>query len=354
MRSTARIIMLSLGALLLLAPLAHAQSLAGESSDLTIVMTPSAPAPKTSVTLSVESSILDTANSTITWYAGGSSIGSGVGMTSASIVTGALGHETDVTVSMQTPDGITARAEIAIIPTEVDLLVDSDSYVPPFYQGRALPSAGTSLRLQAIAHLVHPGGAVVAPSDITYTWKQDGRVVGNVSGRGKSSAVLPSPTLYGTGNVEVDVRSSDNSLAGSASVVLPAIDPAVTLYEDNPLLGITYYHALSSQTVLPDTEMTFAAVPYFAQIQSPNDPRLAYAWTVNGSSVRSSSSDPSELTLNASNSNGVATVGLGLTHSTNIYMSSNGLWNITLGSAGSNGLSGTAVSAKDPFSGQGQ
>ena len=361
MRTVSGILMILLGFIvpvgmvLSFTPIAYAQlTLSGESSDLSIIVSPNAPAPGATVNLSVESSILDTTDSTITWYRGNTVIATGIGASTASVTLGALGTETDVSVRLQTPDGTTAASTIAIIPTEVDLLIDSDSYVPPFYKGRALPSAGTSLRLQAIAHLKRPGGSIVPASDIIYTWKQNGRVVGNVSGRGKASVILPSPTLYGRSVIEVDVSSSDNTLSGSASITIPSTEPVLTLYEDSPLLGITYYRALGAQTAIPDTEMTFAAVPYFAQIASPNDQRLAYAWTVNGSPVRASASDPSEVTLNASKSNGDATVGLGITHSTNIYLSENGSWSIMLGNAGSSGFSGTSASAKDPFSGQGQ
>jgi hypothetical protein len=326
-------------------------------SDITISLSPLSPAPGDTVTMTVESPFIDTNDSTITWYENGNIIAQGNGQTTASIVAGALGHASDITVSLVAPDGETASTEIEIAPTEVDLLVDSDSYVPPFYLGRALPSAGTNLRLQAIAHLKRPDGTFVPSSDITYTWKQDGRVVGNVSGRGKSSAVLPAPVLYGTTDIEVNAQSddpSDSSLSGSASLSIPATTPVLALYQDNPLLGITYYDTLASQASVSDSEATFAAVPYFAQIRSPNDPRLIYAWTVNGASVAAGANDPSELTLNSSGSSNQAQIGLGLTHSTNIFLSVNGTWNITLGQASGsgNGLNTGSSGTKNPFSGQ--
>ncbi len=248
--------------------------------------------------------------------------------------------------------GTSAAAQGVSAPMPVDLLVDADSYVPPFYQGRALPSAGTDLRLEALARFTRPDGTLVPSADIVYTWHQDDRVVGNVSGLGQSSVVLPSPPLYGSTDIEVDAQTQDNTLEGTASIVLPSTQPVLLLYEDNPLLGLTFYHALGGETELSDVEMTFAAVPYFAEIQSPNDPRLAYAWTVNGSSVSSSAADPSEVTLNSANSNGLATVGLTLSHATNFLMSSTGSWDIALGAGGSSGFGGPTSGTKDPFTGQ--
>ena len=233
--------------------------------------------------------------------------------------------------------------------------MDSDSYTPPFYRGRALPAIGTSIRLVAFAHPPTIGGITQSVSDLIYTWKQDDRVVGNVSGRGRSSVTLPSPMLYGTTNIEVDVESSDHILVGSAAISIHATEPVVLLYEDSPLIGIAFNHALGNTNIIPETETTFAAIPFFASATSANDPRLQYSWTLNNNSITPSTSDPSELTVNASHSNGLATIGLTLRHATNIFMDFRGAWNMSLGSAESNGFTagsnGTSGGASDPFSG---
>jgi hypothetical protein len=234
------------------------------------------------------------------------------------------------------------------------LLVDSDSYVPPFYRGRALPSAGTTIRLQAIPYFKNANGSLVPASNIVFTWKQDDRVVGTVSGLGRSSVVLPAALLYGTTDIEVDAHSADDTSFGTATVNLPSVVPPLTLYQDNPLLGITYYRAIGDSTAINDTEMTFAVVPYFAQAQSPNDPQLSYAWTVNGSSISPDPTDPSEITLNAKDSAGTAAIGLSLSQSNNIFMSSTNSWNIILGTAASNAFTGNGNGAKNPFTGQAQ
>ena len=350
---TASALIVSLAISLLSTPVAYAQTgLLGESPTVTITMSPQSPRPGDTVILSLESPLLDLAGSSITWYKDGSVIAQGLDVLNATIIAGPLGHATNVSVAVQAADGTSATAAVAIVPTQVDLLVDSDSYVPPFYQGRALPSAGTNIRLQAIPHFKRADGSSVAPTDITYTWKQDDRVLGSLSGRGKSSAILPAATLYGTSDIEVDAMSVDGVLSGRATVALPSTEPLITLYEDSPLLGLTYYRAIGGQSAMNDTEMTFAAVPYFAQARSANDPRLVYGWSVNGSNVAPSASDPSEITLNTTHSNGTATLGLEVTHTTNIYMDSKGSWGIMLGGQSSSGFNGTSNGTKDPFSGQ--
>jgi len=240
------------------------------------------------------------------------------------------------------------------IALPIDLLVDSDSYTPPFYRGRALPAIGTSIRLVAFAHPPTISGVTQSAGDLIYTWKQDDRVVGNVSGQGRSSVTLPSPMLYGTSNIEVDVESTDHILVGSATISIHATEPVVLLYEDNPLIGIAFNHALGTSNTIAETETTFAAIPFFASALSPNDSRLQYSWMLNNNAITPSTSDPSELTVNASHSNGLATIGLSLTHTTNIFMDFQGTWSMSLGSAGSNGFSSASNGTSDPFGGVSQ
>jgi hypothetical protein len=277
-----------------------------------------------------------------------------IGMTlSALLCSIAVTHaQIDLSSFIDTGAGPTSQNVVAA-PSPIDILVDSDSYVPPFYRGRALPSAGTTIRLQAIPYFKSADGSSVPTSDIIFTWKQDDRVVGNVSGLGEASVILPAALLYGTTDIEVDAQSADNASFGTATVSVPSIVPPLTLYEDNPLLGITYYRAMSGDMAIADTEMTFAVVPYFAQAQSLNDPQFTYAWTVNGSSISPDPQDPSEITLNATNSTGVATIGLSLSRSDNIFLNSTGTWQLTLGTAASDAFT-AGGDVKNPFTGQTQ
>jgi len=262
--------------------------------------------------------------------------------------------QTDLSAYLFDSGAVNTVSAHTTIPLPIDLLIDSDSYVPPFYRGRALPAIGTSIRLVAFAHPPKISGVAQSSDNLIYTWKQDDRVVGNVSGQGRSSVILPSPMLYGTSNIEVDVESPDHILVGSAMISIPATEPVVVLYEDNPLIGITYNHALAPQTVISETETTFAAIPFFAVARSANDSRLEYAWTLNNNVIPASASNPSELTVNSAHSNGLATIGLSVKHATNFFMDFRGVWNMSLGSSGTNGFSKPSGGTSDPFSGTSQ
>jgi len=181
--------------------------------------------------------------------------------------------------------------------------------------------------LQAIARFKQPDGTLIPDSNITYTWKRDGQVLGTISGRGKSGAVIPVLHLFTDSTITVDAVSADGLLSGETSAVIPSVVPTLDLYEDHPLYGVLYNNALRASVFVSESEMAFIAVPYFAQAGGGSG-GLSYAWRVNNSPVTSSASSPNELTINADNSNGQAVIGLEVTHPTNFYMDATGLWNI--------------------------
>lgn len=314
--------------------------------DLGITVSPQTPGPDSIVSLSLASSALDLADSSITWYQNGRVIDQGTGVTTTTLTTGSLGSHLSISVSVTASDGTLTQAQATIFPTEVDLLFDGNTYVPPFYDGRALPSAGTTIRAQAEVFFKRSDGTLVPPSQIRYTWKEGGVVVGTASGTGKSSALLPAPPLYGNTDLEVDASSLDGTFSGSAVTTIPAAPVQIILYQDHPLFGIVYNSAISANASMSQSQVTFAAVPYFAQVRSPNDANLTYTWSVNGSNVAASAQDPSEITVNSQNSSGRATLAVGITHATNIFLSAQGSWSIAFGSAGN---IGSTPQAGNPF-----
>jgi hypothetical protein len=297
-------------------------------NDISIVMNPSAPAPHQSVTLTAQSSALDLSSAAITWSLDSKTIAQGVGQTQVQLTSPELGSSMHVHVSAKLSSG-SAATDLTLTSGSVDLLVDADSFVPPFYRGRALGSPGTTLRLQAIPHLVSPAGTTLAASELIYTWKQDGTVLGSISGLGKSSARMPAPPLYGASQISVDVRSASGSYGASASVRMPSIDPSLTLYVDHPLFGMEYFSALADRSSGADIETTFAAVPYFVPFASAADSRLTYAWTINGKLLAASSTASNELTVSAKGVSGPATLSLSLNSPADYYLDAHHSWNVT-------------------------
>lgn len=321
----------------------HAQSiLSGAASNLALSMTPEYPAPGNIVRLSAASPHIDLEQADIAWYVNGTITAQGPAKKVIDIPAGSLGSETDVVAVASASDGTSASGEVFIRPVEVDLLWESDSYVPPFYRGRALPSPGTTIRAWAIARIKNPNGVFAPERDIVYTWRRNGSIVQPMSGRGRSSATFPAPPLFGADSLTVNAATADGAFEGSASVRIAATEPSLALFEDHPLFGVLYNDALASSESRSDSEATFRAVPFFAQAGNPTDPRLIYAWSVNGKNLPADSASPDEITIGTNGASGLAQIALALTEAGNWAVNSKGVWSISFSSGGSS-------PATDPF-----
>jgi len=287
--------------------------------------------------------LYDLAQSDITWTVNGKIFASDIGLRNIKVTTGDSGSSLFIVANVSAQNGIASQS-IRISPASVDLLWESDSYVPPFYKGRALPSAGSSVVVVAVPHFVRSDGKIVASNDITYLWKKDGEELTALSGRGKASVRIAGPLLYGSDTISVEAISNVDGLSGSASIRIVDVEPTLSLYEVHPLFGVLYNNALGATTFIPDVEMSFLVVPYFAAVHSPADVGLQYEWRVNDQSVLADTTQPNSLTINAEKSSGIALIRLALTHATNFYMSLDNAWRVTFTKNG-----GTTSAGIDPF-----
>ena len=315
--------------LLLCATFVYAQSEAElYVRSLTLKIAPDSPAANTTVRLSVTSSSVDLDRSTLTWRVNGKQIAQGVGITAATVTTGAPGIATTVDVSATDSVG-TVKASGTIRPAEVDLLWQADSYVPPFYKGRALAGPGSVIRVQAIPRLKQ-SGSFIPEKDVMYTWYRNNTRL-NSSGTGKSRATIQGPDLFGAATIAVVAESRDGLVRATASATIVGVDSIPGLYENHPLFGILYHRAVLGDVSTLETEEKVIAVSYFAPVDSLNDPSLAYDWRVNGGAIAPDSQEPQTLTIRANNYSGPATIDLSVTSTADVFFRATGSWRLVFG-----------------------
>ncbi len=318
---------------LLFAQAAYAQSdFPSASSAVTIAMSPAQPVPNSTVRLTLQSPIFDLSQSLVSWRVDGELLTEGEGVTSVSIQVKAAGETTDVSASVVTSDE-EALAFLSITPASLDLLWEAEGFAPALYKGRTLPSPGANITLVAHPTFVR-GGAPIAEKDLIYTWRKGNTVLGSLSGKGRSTLVVDGTTLFGEEVFSVDARTADGEISARGSARIPAPDTSLRLYENHPLFGPLYHRAFSATAFTPETEMTFLAIPYFAPVTTENDPRLQYAWRVDRNSIVSDAKKPSQITINAAGSTGIATIDLEVTHVTNYFFGTNAAWQITFSQTG--------------------
>jgi len=294
------------------------------------------------VRFTLQSVLFDLQTSNISWFVNDSLVSEGIGVSQFNFTAGPLGSESVVRVEAR-GEGAAATVSDVIRPTEVDLLWEGNTYVPPFYAGRALPSAGSSVRLFAVPRFQIPGTSVTVPSDeLIYTWKKNNRPLPSVSGKARHSIVIESPVLFASDTISVEVRTADNTLHGSASARIASVEPALALYEEHPIHGTLYHNAITNDENLSEVEAAFSAVPYFAPVQNIYSSGLLYDWRVNRTKVKNNPTKPNAITLNAAGSSGRALIELTVTHATNFFLRVSKQWNIQLANSG-------GASVSDPF-----
>lgn len=311
---------------------------------LYLAVTPQYPQPNQPVTLTVQNPLVELSERVITWRNNGIVVLQGEGETVYRMSAPGSSERAEITASVE---GIETPVSITVAPSSVDLMWETDSYVPGLYQGRHLPSLGSTITFQAMPHLFQKG-TEVPPAQLIFTWSSGGKTI--LSGKGKSSLNVPVAAFVDASTVTVRVTTSDKTLGAEREVSVLTTEPVVHLYFEHPLYGTMYHNALSARSDISDTEMSFAAIPYFAQATGPNDKLFTYIWRVNKVAVEANKEKPNTLTINAGDAGGIARVELSLTHKKNFQLNANGSWDVAFGSfAAKNAGGGSAV---DPFTGQ--
>ena len=276
--------------LILLLPIeAGAQSLGGlgevSGDAFTLSVSPQYPSPYSQATVSILSGSVDVANSTITASVGGKEVYKGSARP-FSVQLGKTGSITNVKVTAVS-GGTSFSQTISVQPQDVVIIAEPISSAPILYSGKPLVPIDGSVRVVAMANLKDAGGKTFNPTTYSYAWTVDGVRIANSSGIGKSAIIVASPLQYRSRTVSVAVGSPDSALVGGTTFSLSAEHPSLRIYENDPLLGIRYDHALSGIYSISGAESTLYAAP-FSLPTTRGAPFLQ--WFLNGSSVQTGTS----------------------------------------------------------------
>lgn len=273
------------------------------------VVSPQVPGPNTQVTIEAQGVGSFIGDAKITWQVGGATALSGVGARDFTFTTGVLGSQTRVSVTINSPTQGTFTHEFIFTPSTVNLVWEADTTVPPFYQGKALYSAGSMLKVVAFPTVIQNGTHVSAAS-LSYQWSVNDTPLTAQSGLGQNVLTFQGDQLQAQEDVVVGVYLGANEV-GYSEIVIPAAQPQVVFYDSDPLRGVLWDDALPSALSLTGSELTVAAVPYFFSNQSARAGMLAYNWTLNGQDTTGPSAAQGLLTLRQTGSGtGAAQLGV--------------------------------------------
>lgn len=293
------------------------------SSDVSISMNPLNPGSNEDVSVSLVSYSSDLNKADITWILDGKRSLSGPGEKQFSFKTLSTGTLSKLTVIIKTSEGENITKSIEIRPSEIDLIWEAtDSYVPHFYKGKALPGRESGVKIVAI-----PNGKIagknISASDLIYTWKRNFSIEGKMSGYGKKTFSFSNGILKKDEAIGIEARSKNGEFSAKKDISINFIIPNIVFYEKNPLSGIFYGRSIPGSISIPTlSEKTIVAEPYFFSVGSGGKNKLSYEWKLNNEKI-SSPRTPSEITLKSDAEPGVARASLRVENTKTMYQETN-------------------------------
>ncbi|MFZ2522014.1 MAG: hypothetical protein WAX44_01910 [Minisyncoccia bacterium] len=270
---------------------AHSQGLEQINNSVNMEVIPLSPRAYQTVRVTLTNYIKDLDSSTITWQVNGRTEASGKGIKNFSFTVGGISQTTTLEIIVVFNNGSVERKKINIKPSDVDLIWQSESFVPPFYKGKRMFSHENRLSIIAFPHMTNENGVEINPKSLVYKWSKSENVVSEASGYGKNIYTFNGPLISRSQNITVEVTSPDNpGLRAFARFDLPPVEPELIFYRKNPLYGIELQRALAGEVELKDSkEIVVIGMPYYFGVLNSFSSDLLYKWAINGVQVAESS-----------------------------------------------------------------
>ena len=255
-----------------------------------VTYNPEHPGSDQDVTVRVKSTAVLVDSSNIIWYVNGEAQQEGIGLTNFSFHTGKAGTETTIDMVIMAPDGRKYSEHHVLKPLDVDFLWEANTYTPPFYKGKALPTYQSMLRTTAVPFF----GATSTPGIYVYDWTL-GSTAGIGKGLGKNTTQINAAWPKSSVRLKVHAASLDGTAEGERTINILSVDPIIHFYEDHPLSGVNYNTTLGT-FIAPNGEFHIRAVPFFFANEDRTDQKLVYTWKINNKRVQAGG-DPERTAL---------------------------------------------------------
>lgn len=287
--------------------------------DLTLSSIPINPKPGDQIVVSAQSYATDLTQDNTTWTYNGKTIASGIGITQVTVMAPGSGVTGILVLTVSGTGFSVASTSLSFLPGSVDLLWEgADSYTPPFYKGRALPSVGGVVRVTAVP-------TITAPKNVSYRWSQNSSALPNSSGYNKSSLLFQNDPL--TPTEHIDVTATSGTFSGEDSIDITPGSPALVAYFSND--GFTDYANGSTNTLTtgnPGTIIHFE--PFYFSAPHNINKDLNFTYTDSTGNNLTASSLKNELRLSSPDGGGSAQFNVDITTTKYSLQNLNHLFNI--------------------------
>ncbi len=310
---------------------ALAQSIPG--AGVNVAVQPQNPRAFQAVTITLESFSTDLNQADIKWYLNGTLKREGRAVKTFEVKAGDIGTTLTVEAVVNTKNMGTVRKKVVIAPSEVDIIEQADSFVPPFYKGKALASTEGNVTLIALPLFITSSGKKISSNDIVFKWKRNGSVLPDESGLGRNSITVKVPYIKeAVVKFEVEASAPENNLFAKETHFVQPENPQIIFYENNPLLGITLNKALTGTFNLNKNEVTILGYFFGFKKNIIQDENADFRWRISGADASPTEGKRNTITLRRpEGAKGVSVVSLSIENTKRIFESTSESLRINLG-----------------------
>lgn len=252
------------------------------ASDIDVAITPENPGAFETVSLRLDSNSIDLNRYVIQWVTDSFEQKSGMGMRNFVTKTDGYGSRKKITATI-TGNGLSLVKTITLSPQDTTVLWEAtDSYVPPFYRGKKLPSNESLITVSAIPNFQNKLSSLKL-NDAVFLWSRNDNRILNVGGYAKDSITIQHNKLRPSEKITVDVSDMSNNVTARKSILVPIINPEIHWYYKNDS-NYRKLTAIDRGLRVNNGNVVLVAEPYFFSF-SRNTNDLNYEWRVNNEIV---------------------------------------------------------------------
>ncbi len=247
-----------------------------QTGDIVLDVNPRYPKANENVTASISTYSTDLNTAQITWILNGAVMLDGIGKKNFSFKVGNSDFQTNLEVKIQTIKGSILDKKITLTPSNIDLLWEAhDTYVPPFYKGKALSVGEGEVKVVAFPITKSLVG-------FNYQWIKDDKNKLSSSGYEKNSYVYQNIFLENENIIEVTVSDMLGNGIGTRKIKITPSIPKIIFYQKDPILGTKWENSINSDFMVSSNGDTIVAEPYFFSKKDLGSTDYEFNWFLNG------------------------------------------------------------------------
>lgn len=294
-------------------------SFSQEGSLVSVSAYPENPAPGQEVSIKLSSYYLNLDILKVSWYIDGNLKFEGIGETNTKIKAGNIGYTKEVRVVITNKDSSKIEKILKIKPITISLIVEPQSYTPPFYKGKALlPYEGTT-KISAITEITDLNGKKISEDNMIFKWFENSIL--REGGVGKKVFSVENRIPVDGTEIKLKIYNLNEELLAETSKILTYTLPQINIYENSPIYGILYNKTIPLDYLLGEKEeIKIISEPFFFDNPTEN---IKYLWKINNILVENQQEEENQLVLKKTEGveKGLANITLEAKNQNKIYQS---------------------------------